>query len=120
MINKYNSEFPEETNDQFNLKSSDYYGSTNRELQDEVMNMINGAKESLTIVQPYYYPIKKIEKALEDALERGVKIELITSAKRDQPCYKALSNVLMTKKLMAKGLEVYEVHNKLLHMKLYI
>lgn len=26
----------------------------------------------------------------------------------------------MTKKLMAKGLEVYEVHNKLLHMKLYI
>ncbi len=32
-----------------------------------------------------------------DALERGVDVELITSSKRDQPVYKNLSNVMMTK-----------------------
>lgn len=82
-MEQYNLQYPELYNPHFILKSSDYYGSVNRELQDEVMNMIESAKEHLVIVQPYYYPIKKIEKALERALERGVKIELITSAKRD-------------------------------------
>lgn len=77
--------------------------------------MIENAESHLTIVQPYYYPIKKIERALGKALERGVKIELITSAKRDQPCYKYLSNVLMTQKLRRKGMIVYELHSKLLH-----
>ena len=71
------------------------------------------------MVQPYYYPIKKVEKALSEALDRGVQVELITSAKRDQPVYKSLSNILMTGKLRKKGMQIYEMHDQILHMKGY-
>ena len=47
--------------------------------------MINKAKKEVEIIQPYYYPIKKIEWFIVDALDRGVKVKLITSGKRDQP-----------------------------------
>ena len=71
------------------------------------------------MVQPYYYPIKKVEKALISALDRGVEVELITSAKRDQPVYKNLSNIYMTAKLRKRGMKIYEMHDKILHMKGY-
>ena len=44
------------------------------------------------------------------ALARGVQVELITSAKRDQPVYKFLKNGLLLRKLIKKGLKVYELH----------
>lgn len=92
---------------------------TEDEIQNYIINMINKAKKEVVIIQPYYYPIKKIEKCIGDALDRGVRVELITSAKRDQPAYAPLKNFLMTKKLIEKGLEVYEMHDKYLHMKAY-
>ena len=81
--------------------------------------MINNSEKEVVIIQPYYYPIKKIERAIGDALSRGVKVELITSAKRDQPCYAPLKNLRMTQKLIDKGLKVYEMNDKFLHMKAY-
>ena len=89
------------------------------EIQKYIMDMINKAQKEVIIVQPYYYPIKKIEKCINDALERGVHVELITSAKRDQPAYAPLKNYRMTEKLIAKGLKVFEMHDKYLHMKAY-
>lgn len=90
-----------------------------QEIQNHVINMINNAKREVIIIQPYYLPIKKIERAISDALRRGVKVELITSAKRDQPVYAPLKNLRMTGKLVAEGLQVYEMHDKFLHMKAY-
>ena len=43
-------------------------------MQDHIIDLIEKSKKSLTIVQPYYYPVKKIEKAIERALDRGVKV----------------------------------------------
>jgi phosphatidylserine/phosphatidylglycerophosphate/cardiolipin synthase-like enzyme len=53
-------------------------------------------------------------------LERGVDVELITSAKRDQPVYKYIKNGLLLRRLIKKGLKVYESHEKILHTKAYI
>ncbi len=89
------------------------------EIQDFILQKIHESKESIKIIQPYYYPIRKFEKALLSALKRGVSVELITTAKRDQPAYTSLKNILLLNELVKNGLKVYEVHDKLLHMKSY-
>jgi phosphatidylserine/phosphatidylglycerophosphate/cardiolipin synthase-like enzyme len=53
-------------------------------------------------------------------MSRGVRVDLITSAKRDQPVYKHIKNYLLLKKLIKKGLRVYESHEKILHSKVYV
>lgn len=45
--------------------------------------MINNAKHKITLIHPYYYPVPKFEKALNNALKRGVEVDLYTSYKRD-------------------------------------
>lgn len=44
------------------------------------------------------------------ALKRGIKVELITGAKRDQPVYKWLKNGLLLRRLIKQGLSVYQLH----------
>jgi phosphatidylserine/phosphatidylglycerophosphate/cardiolipin synthase-like enzyme len=105
------------TNEKFKLIKA--HPTKKQEIQNHVIDMINNAKREVIIIQPYYLPIKKIERAISDALKRGVKVELITSAKRDQPVYAPLKNLRLTGKLVAEGLQVYELHDKFLHMKAY-
>lgn len=50
------------------------------------------AEKKITLIHPYYYPMKVFEKEVIKALERGVEVELFTSAKRDQPAYRSLMN----------------------------
>jgi phosphatidylserine/phosphatidylglycerophosphate/cardiolipin synthase-like enzyme len=54
-----------------------------REIQDHILTSIINAKHKIVMVQPYYYPIRIFEDEIIRAMDRGVKVELITSAKRD-------------------------------------
>lgn len=90
-----------------------------RDINDFLLRQIKAAKKSIYIVQPYYYPMKKVETAIAEALERGVHVEVLTAAKRDPPALKPVSNYLMMQKLINKGLKVYELSDKFLHMKVY-
>ena len=63
--------------------------------------------------------MKKFENAVIDALNRGVMVDLYTSAKRDQPVYRYMKNQSLMKNLINNGCKVYEIHEKLLHMKAY-
>ncbi len=45
--------------------------------------MIEGAKEKIVVLQPYYVPIRRVERGLEEAMARGVKVEIITARRRD-------------------------------------
>ena len=58
------------------------------EISDAIVDMLENAKESITIVQSYYMNIPKIEEILIRALKRGVKVEIITAQKRDQLSYR--------------------------------
>jgi len=89
------------------------------EIQNFVIHQMSEAKESIKIIQPYYYPIKRFEKVLVKALERGVKVELITAGKRHSSVYAPLKNSILLNDLLKHGLQVYEIHDKLLHMKMY-
>ncbi|RZK13909.1 MAG: phosphatidylserine/phosphatidylglycerophosphate/cardiolipin synthase family protein [Flavobacterium sp.] len=89
------------------------------QIQDFVIQNIDSAQESIRIIQPYYYPIKRFESVLLKALQRGVKVELVTAGKRHTSVYAPLKNSILLNEMLKNGLDVYEIHDKLLHMKMY-
>lgn len=62
-------------------------------------------------------PIDELETALVGALDRGVKIEIVSARNRDQPAYKCLLNSDLFNKLSKRGAVIYEEPFKFLHMK---
>lgn len=48
-------------------------------------NAINAAKDSIIIVSPYFIPMKVVRKAIDKAIEDGVKVELMLTAEGDIP-----------------------------------
>ncbi len=53
------------------------------------------------------------------ALARGVKVEIITAARRDQPAYKNMKNSLLMKRLLLRGVAAWEYLPGVLHSKCY-
>ena len=48
-------------------------------------NAINAAKDSLIIVNPYFIPLPIVKKAIEKAIDDGVEVTIVLSAKGDIP-----------------------------------
>jgi phosphatidylserine/phosphatidylglycerophosphate/cardiolipin synthase-like enzyme len=92
---------------------------TKSEIQDALYEILDSAKESITIIQAYYLNLKRIEDCLKRAQDRGVKITIITAEKRDQIVYKYIYNQQLFSMLMKNGAEVYEFLDKSFHMKAY-
>lgn len=69
------------------------------------------------MITPYYYRINQVDKALINAKERGVDVQIITSRKRDIPAYMPFKNYLLFQKFLRKGIDVYQVQDRYLHMK---
>jgi cardiolipin synthase len=90
------------------------------EVQENIIKLIDSAEKKVTLIQPYWVPIKKVETALLKARERNVEVELITAAKREQPCYSNLKNGIMMYKLISSGVKVFECPDRFLHMKTYV
>jgi cardiolipin synthase len=53
------------------------------EVSTTLIEIIDTAQHSIQIIQPYYLPIQDVDVAILKALERGVKVEIITARKRD-------------------------------------
>lgn len=52
---------------------------TERSIVSEMLQMIENAKDSIFLAQMYFHPPKKILKALQDALNRGVQVTILTN-----------------------------------------
>jgi len=87
------------------------------EIQEMLVEQIRQAKDKIMIVSPYYYPVKKIDKELLKAVQRGVKVELITARRRDIPSYRDFKNANLMNHLVKNGVNVLQVKDKYLHMK---
>ena len=59
--------------------------TTNRVMRYFYVSAIDAARDSIRIVNPYFTLIPSVTKALKRALRRGVKVELMISAKSDIP-----------------------------------
>lgn len=60
-------------------------GRTPKHVRYAYANAINAAKDSISIVNPYFLPTPVIRKAIEKAIDDGVKVSVILSAKSDIP-----------------------------------
>lgn len=69
-------------------------------------NAINSAKDSIIIVSPYFMPTPRVRKALEKAIDDGVKVTIILSEKSD---VKGIPDAVWRAgyRLMKRGAEVY-------------
>ena len=49
------------------------------------INAIDAAQDSLKLINPYFVLVKSVKKALERAIDRGVDVQIMVSAKSDVP-----------------------------------
>jgi cardiolipin synthase len=89
------------------------------EIQDNIYDLLDSSKKSITIIQSYYNNLKRVEDALIKARKRGVEVKLITAAKRDQQAYRYQYNSDLFNNLIINGIQVYEFQDKFFHMKAY-
>ncbi len=79
-------------------------------------SVINNAKDSIKIINPYFTLTKSINKSLKRALRRGVKVEIMVSEKSDIPL---TPDVVYhrVRKLMKRGAIVWVYRNGFHHTK---
>lgn len=56
-----------------------------KQMRQVYANAINAAKDSVTIVSPYFIPLKVVRKAIKKAIDDGVKVNLMLTAEGDIP-----------------------------------
>ena len=59
--------------------------TTNKIMRQFYIAAINDAKDSIRIINPYFTLLPSVTKALRNAIKRGVKVEIMLSAKSDIP-----------------------------------
>ena len=59
--------------------------TSNKIIRQFYVNAINDAKDSIKLINPYFTLNGKLKRALRNAVKRGVKVEIMLSAKSDIP-----------------------------------
>ena len=73
------------------------------------------------MVQPYHYTMSKFDRLIHRLVSKGgVKPEIITSGKRDQPVFQDLTNEMLFERLLRKDVKLFETKEGLLHSKIYM
>lgn len=85
----------------------DRYPRQNPEqLRNIYANAINAAKDSVSIVSPYFLPTKRVRKAIKKALEDSVKVEIMISSKSDIK-FTPDATLYLAQKLQKQGAVIY-------------
>ncbi len=79
---------------------------TNKIIRKFYVDAINDAQDSIKIINPYFTLTHSVKKALRNALKRGVKVEIMLSAKSDIPLTPDCG-FYNAHKLMKKGANVW-------------
>ena len=79
---------------------------TPKNMRRAYVTAIDAAREHIQIVNPYPTNVKSVRRALRRALERGVKVEIMVSAKSDVPITPDVVALEM-KRLAKRGAEIY-------------
>ncbi len=79
---------------------------TNKIMRQFYITAINEARDSINIINPYFTLLPSVTKALRNAIKRGVKVELMLSAKSDIPLTPDCA-FYQAHKMMKQGAEVW-------------
>lgn len=94
-------------------KSQDTIGSS-------FLLALRAARQSILISHAYFIPNRAIEKAIIEARQRGVQVEILIPGKHsDMPICRAVT-VPLVKRLMAVGVEIHEFEPCMMHGKLVV
>lgn len=88
-----------------------------RLLSQTYAESIDVAEDYVRIVNPYFVPTKSIRKSLNRALERGVRIDIMISAKSDIS-FTPEASLYKVHKLMKRGANVYMYNEGFHHSKI--
>ena len=94
-------------------------GKTSDSMRDLYATMIDAAHVSIKIINPYFVPTHRVRKALKRAIDRGVKVEILVSARGDIPMTPQTAQYVANN-YMKRGATVYLFEGGFHHTKMMI
>lgn len=88
-----------------------------KQLRRTFVKSIDSAEKIIQIVNPYFVPTRSIKKAIKKAIERGVDVQIMISAKSDIGFTPDASHYV-SHQLMKKGAEIYMYNSGFHHSKI--
>ena len=85
-------------------------------IRDMFAEMLNTAQHKVLLINPYFVPTHKVRKALKKAIDRGVDVQILLSAKSDIPLTPEASHYVGNN-LAKRGAKVYLYHGGFHHTK---
>ena len=90
--------------------------SNRRTIQNTYLSSLRSARSSIFIANAYFFPNRRLLKALMKAAQRGVTVKLLLQGKPDKPIIVNATHGLY-KKLIDAGIIIYDYQKKILHGK---
>ena len=87
------------------------------ETRNAIIAAFNTAQDTLRIVSPYFLPTHTVRKALVNAIDRGVKVQILFSCEGDNALLTA-GNQHFSKRLLRHGAEVFLYRGAFHHSKI--
>lgn len=86
-------------------------------IRDAYVSAINAAQKNIQIINPYFVPTRSIQKALKQAVQRGVKVEIMYPNKSDIP-FTPHAGFYYANKMRKAGADVYLFQEGFHHSKI--
>jgi cardiolipin synthase len=90
-----------------------------RDIERAYMERIEAARSEVTIANAYFFPTRRLRRALIAAARRGVGVTLLLQGKADHPVQHYASRALY-RAFLAAGVRIYEYYPSLLHAKVAV
>ena len=94
-------------------------GKSSDAIRDLFVTMIDNARSSVKLINPYFVPTHRVRRALKRAVDRGVDVEIMLSAKSDIPLTPEATHYVGNN-LMKRGARVWLYEGGFHHTKLMI
>ncbi len=94
-------------------------GKSRAAMRDLFVHMLDGAKRSVKIINPYFVPTHRVRQALKRAVDRGVDVQIILSAKSDEPLTPEATHYIGNN-LAKRGAKVFMFQGGFHHTKMMI
>lgn len=86
-------------------------------IRDLFVTMLNSAQHKVLLINPYFVPTHKVRSALKKAIDRGVDVQILLSAKSDIPLTPQAAHYVGNN-LAKRGAKVYLFHGGFHHTKI--
>ncbi len=94
-----------------------YPGHTPESIRHAYVASINAARHTIQLINPYFVPTHSIKKALKRAIDRGVDVQIMISAKSDIP-FTPDASTYFAYRLAKRGARVYLYEGGFHHSKI--